>query len=97
MVEIFARNPCSSIVAYGKPDLSPTPGVQIVGCPRTSHLGGTQPGSSALDNTSGQRLATAKASKTSWSKQLEPGWKYKNGECWSFRFKSKEDDTKPGP
>src|SRR5580692_3465532 len=39
MIEISARNPRTNIVACGKPDLSPAPGVQIVGSSRTSHLG----------------------------------------------------------
>ncbi len=67
VVEIAAGPSGSGVVAGGQPDLGLDAQVEVVGGVGPPMRVGTQPGSTALEGTWGQRLARAKASVTSSS------------------------------
>ena len=67
VVEIAAGPSGSGVVAGGQPDLGLDAQVEVVGGVGPPMRVGTQPGSTALEGTPGQRLARAKASVTSSS------------------------------
>ena len=76
MIEILTRNPCGCIVAYSKPDLSPAPGIQIVGRSRTSHLGWHPPRFECISPSFSTRGVSAPGRGSKWTSCLK-GLHYK--------------------
>jgi hypothetical protein len=74
MMPVVAADTRSGVFAHRQPSLRRVPGREVVGRSAATHLRGTQPGSTALLSTPGQRRATANASAVTYNLLSEYAW-----------------------